>query len=407
MRIVDVCPFYSPLGGGVRTYIESKFAAAPSLGHEVIVLAPGERDKVTEIRPGALLVTITSPLFPLDRRYRYFDDETRLHRELGLWRPDHVEASSPWSSASMVGRWRGPATRSLVLHSDPLSAYAYRWLDPFLNRRAIDFLFGWFWTHLRSLDRMFDAVVAPSRDYTRRLLLGGVTKARTLSLGVEPGRFDPSLRDEQLRARLLASVGLGESATLLVGLGRFAPEKRWEMVIKAAAEAAEETPIGLVLAGDGLRRPQVERAAARHSNIRILDPISDRPGIARLLASADALVHGCETETFGLVVSEARASGIPLIVPNRGGAAAQLARGAGLAYRAGNERSLKRAILAFVERDPEAQRRRATLCSPVRTMDDHFRELFDCYRQVERSSEDWTETWPVAAARSAAVPVPF
>ena len=36
------------------------------------------------------------------------------------------------------------------------------------------------------------------------------------------------------------------------------------------------------------------------------------------LASADALVHGCEAETFCLVAAEARASGTPMIVPDRG-----------------------------------------------------------------------------------------
>jgi alpha-1,6-mannosyltransferase len=32
MRIVDVCAFYTPEGGGVRTYVERKLAAAPRAG---------------------------------------------------------------------------------------------------------------------------------------------------------------------------------------------------------------------------------------------------------------------------------------------------------------------------------------------------------------------------------------
>ncbi|HYX47808.1 MAG TPA: glycosyltransferase family 1 protein, partial [Sphingomicrobium sp.] len=41
MRIVDVSAFYSPFGGGVRTYVEAKFRAAARFGHEVVVIAPG------------------------------------------------------------------------------------------------------------------------------------------------------------------------------------------------------------------------------------------------------------------------------------------------------------------------------------------------------------------------------
>lgn len=363
----------------MRTYVESKLRAAPALGHELIVIAPGERDEVRKVGLGAILATIPAPTLPVDRRYRYFDSEARLHLELDRWRPDHIEATSPWASAAMVARWQGAATRSLVMHSDPMAAYAYRWLGGILSRKIIDGLFNPFWNHLRALDRSFDVVVAPSRQLADRLEAGGVDKAIAIPLGVEQGRFHPDLRDEQLRSDLLASLGLPDSAALLVGIGRFSSEKRWEMVIRAVSNASRKVPIGLVIIGDGPRRQTLEVAAARFPNIELLELITDRDELARLLASADALVHGCEAETFGLAVSEARASGIPLIVPDRGGAGEQLVRGAGLAYRAGNERSLTQAILEFVRRDALEQRRIALQSSKVRTMDLHFRELFSCY----------------------------
>jgi alpha-1,6-mannosyltransferase len=379
MRIVDVCAFYTPFGGGVRTYVESKLRAAPALGHEQIVIAPGDREEVRKIAPGAILATIPGPTLAVDRRYRYFDNEKLLHRTLDRWNPDHVEASSPWASASMVGRWQGSATRALVVHSDPLSAFAYRWLGGIMSRRMIDRLCNPYWNHLRLLDRAFDVVVAPSRQLADRLRAGGISKAIPIPLGVDRGRFHPDLRDEQLRSQLLASLGLPESSTLLIGVGRFSSEKRWDMVIRAVADAARKAPVGLLLVGDGPRRQTLDLACARFPNIELLMPITDRGELARLLASADALVHGCEAETFGLTISEARASGIPVIVPNRGGAGEQLTQGAGLAYRAGSEHSLTQAILAFIERDPAEQRRVAVQASQVRTMDEHFRELFACY----------------------------
>src|SRR6476661_10678666 len=157
-----------------------------------------------------------------------------LHSVLYEWRPDHVEASSPWSSATMVGRWQGSATRSLVMHADPLAAYAYRWLGGIASRETIDRWFGWFWRHLRGLGQMFDTVVCGNSGLTERLAAGGLSNAETIRMGVEPGYFSPSLRSAEIRGAALAAMGLGSDALLLLSIGRFSAEKRWEMVLRAA-----------------------------------------------------------------------------------------------------------------------------------------------------------------------------
>jgi alpha-1,6-mannosyltransferase len=382
MRIVDVCAFYTPAGGGVRTYVDAKLRAAARFGHEVVVIAPGKRDEVVQRGPGAFMVTIPSPKLAVDRRYRYFNDEKALHRTLDAWRPDHVEASSPWSSATMVGRWQGYATRSLVMHSDPLAAYAYRWLGGVASTQTIDRWFGWFWKHLRGLGRMFDAVVCANSQLTERLRAGGLENSETVPMGVEAGLFSPSLRSSQIRAAALDSLGLDPSALLLIGIGRFSGEKRWDMVLRAVSECSKRRDVGLLLVGDGTKRQQLEMLSARFPTVAVLPKLTDREELARLLASADAMVHGCEAETFCMVAAEARASGIPLIVPHRGAAADQLAPGAGILYRAGDERSLERAIDRFIDRGPELQRAAAARASRVRTMDEHFADLFACYSHI-------------------------
>ena len=116
--------------------------------------------------------------------------------------------------------------------------------------------------------------------------------------------------------------------SLLLGVGRFSAEKRWDMVIRAAAGAGRQVPVGLLLVGDGVARRRLERLAGRFANVAVMPYLADRRELARLLASADALVHGCEAETFCMVAAEARASGIPLIVPDRGAALDQRVAGA-------------------------------------------------------------------------------
>lgn len=379
MRIADVCAFYTPQGGGVRTYIERKLRSAPALGHEMVVIAPGPVDHVQDFGNGAILHTVASPALPVDRRYHYFDDETRLHHALDQWRPGHVEVSSPWSSASMVARWGGSSTRSLVMHADPLASYAYRWLGPFATQQRIDRLFDRFWRHLRALDRDVDVVVSPSRGLASRLSQGGLDKVRTVAMGVDPGIFSPTLRSDEVRSKWLRRLGLGEDATLLLAVGRFAGEKRWPMVLRAAAEAGKQADVGLLLVGGGQSEARLQRLADKLPHVHVAGRIGDRREMAVLMASADALVHGCESETFCMVASEAKASGLPLIVPDRGGAYDQIEEqdGGSLAYAAASQADLTRAILHFTATrtaQPASGKMKA-----VRTLDDHFTELFGLY----------------------------
>lgn len=382
MRIADVSAFYTPAGGGVRTYADAKLRAAARFGHELILIAPGERHEVTRRGPGAVVVTVPSPHLPVDRRYRYFNDEAALHAVLDSLAPDHVEASSPWSSATMVGRWQGSASRSLVMHSDPLAAYAYRWLGGFASRERIDRWFAWFWRHLRGLGGMFDTIVCANGQLTERLRDGGVANAGTIPMGVEQGLFSPSLRSRELREQALDALGVDIEGTLLVGVGRFAAEKRWEMVLRAVGEAARKREVGMLLVGDGPRRGRLELIAEAVGCAAVLPRIDNREELAHLLASADALVHGCEAETFCMVAAEARASGLPMIVPDRGAAVDQLVAGAGDTFRASREISLERAILRFIDRGPELQRAAAVRASRPRTMDEHFADLFAHYEAL-------------------------
>lgn len=284
MHIVDISALYSPTGGGIRTYTRRKLQTAASFGHTMTVVAPGGADAQDEIAPGARLITIKSPHFPLDKNYSYFESDALIHRLLHELRPDFIEASSPWGSSSAVAEWPGTAPRALIMHADPLTAWAYRWFERVARRETIDRGFDWFWRHLRRMDTSYDAIISASKNLTDRLVAGGLSRVQTIPMGVEPGFFSPSLRDPALRARLLARCNLPESATLLVGVGRFSPEKRLPMVIEGATAAGYRRPLGLVIIGDGHARRRVVRAAGDNPHILLLAPLNGREEMARVLA---------------------------------------------------------------------------------------------------------------------------
>lgn len=146
------------------------------------------------------------------------------------------------------------------------------------------------------------------------------------------------------------------------------------MVVSAVAATGITHPVGLILVGDGRDRGRVVRQIDGNPHIQLLAPVTDRLELARLMASSDALIHGCEAETFSMVAAEAVASGLPIIVPDRGGAADHALSGSGLHYAATDATSAAQAIRIFIDAGAPRPPPRA------RSMAQHFDELFALYQ---------------------------
>jgi alpha-1,6-mannosyltransferase len=383
MRIVDVCEFYAPNGGGVRSYVDRKMQLLAGMGHELIVLAPAIEDRVEERGTGGRIIWIKAPALPLDANYRMFWDAAPVHAWLDRLRPNVVEASSPWRPAWIVGKWQGDAAKVFFLHSDPVVSYPYRWFGRIASRERIDNAFEWFNRYLRRATPYFDSVVVCGQSLGKRLTERNIGPVTCVSLGIDRTAFSPTYRDESLRADLLAQCDLPEDGHLLIGVGRHHPEKRWSMVIDAVQAAAVREPVGLVLIGQGMDSAALEKQVGANPHIRLFKPVYDRPQLARLFASADALIHGCEGETFGLVASEALASGLPLIVPDEGGCAEIARPEFSEMFAANNTAAAANAILSFCGRDAgklQAAAREAAMA--VRSDRDHARELVSHYEAL-------------------------
>ena len=383
MRIAEIAEFYAPNGGGVRTYIDRKLEAAERLGVELFVLAPGVEDAF-EQRPGGGVVWIKAPALPFDANYRMFWDAAPVHAQLDRLRPDVVEASSPWRGAWIAASWKGTAPRAMFTHADPVASYPYRWFGPVASHDQIDRLFEWFWRYMRRLTARFDVVVTGGEWLSQRLSDRGVPRVETVRLGIDRSVFSPERRDEGLRAELLAGCALPPTARLLLGVGRHHPEKRWPMVIDAVAAVGADMPVGLLLIGDGIDRKSVQRAAGGNPHVRLLAPIYDRPLLAKIMASTDGLIHGCEAETFGLVAAEALASGLPLIVPDRGGCSDLATPAIAETYAANDSRAAAAAIRRLFGRDPDALRAAVVdAAAEVRSDRQHFDGLFGLYAALK------------------------
>jgi alpha-1,6-mannosyltransferase len=383
MRIVDVNEFYSPTGGGVRTYIDRKMGIMADLGHELVVIAPGREDRVEERPGGGRILYVKCPGMPFDKNYGLFWNAHPVTRLLDELQPDVVEASSPWRPAWIVGRWQGNAAKVFFMHNDNVAAYALRWFEGMATPDRIERAFAWYSRYMSRFLGQYDAVVTNGPALEKRLRARGVHIDRAMPLGIERTHFSPSLRDERLRAALLAQCHLPADGHLLLGLGRHHAEKRWNLVIDAVTRAGARLPVGLILLGTGNETKRLARQAAGSPHIRLFRPVYDRERLARIMASCDALVHGSEAEPFGLVASEAMASGLPLIGPDTGGVAEIADPHCSELYRARDANSAAAAIARLLRRDPALLRRAAVLASErVRTDREHTVELMDYYAEL-------------------------
>lgn len=380
MRIVDVNEFYSPTGGGVRTYIDRKMGLLAEMGHELIVIAAAREARVEERPGGGRIHYLACRAMPFDDNYGLFWDAEPVTALLDAIDPDVVECSSPWRPAWIVADWPGRAVKSFFMHNDNVAAYPQRWFEHVASHDAIERAFGWYTRYMgRFLDR-YDAVLTNGPALAKRLRARGVRIDAAMPLGIERGHFSPALRDETLRASLLQQCGLPEDGMLLLGVGRHHPEKRWNVVIDAVERAGTDLPVGLVLLGAGADSERTLARIADSPHIRAFRPVYERERFAAILASGDALIHGSEAEPFGLVASEAMASGLPLIVPDTGGCAEIADPRSSELYTARDANAAAAAIVRMHGRDRPLLRRAAAVAArSVRSDREHAADLIDYY----------------------------
>jgi glycosyltransferase involved in cell wall biosynthesis len=128
------------------------------------------------------------------------------------------------------------------------------------------------------------------------------------------------------RAALRQAFGLPEDATVFLFAGRLVDFKRVDVFIDALGRTARRTPaIAGLIVGDGPLRASLEAQASQTgAPVRFAGFLNQR-AIGKAYASADALVlPSTADETWGLVVNEAMASGLPAIVSSAIGCAGSL-----------------------------------------------------------------------------------
>lgn len=190
-------------------------------------------------------------------------------------------------------------------------AYGAQWLRPAVEGYLRRF-------HSRAL-----RTYTPSERAREDLARMGVRNVEVWGRSIDSGVFSPVHRDESWRR-----VHGFDGKVLFLHVGRLAAEKDVRRILDAFALAGLMLPARsahLVIAGGGPEEPALRDAAP--PDVTFLGVLERTDSLPRLYASADAFLFASVTETLGLVVLEAMASGLPVIAPACGGVADHLHHG--------------------------------------------------------------------------------
>lgn len=222
-----------------------------------------------------------------------------LRRELRNFSPDvvHIATEGPlgWSALRACRQLGLPVVSSYHTNFPQyLSAYKLGWLEPLA------------WRYLRWFHNATEATLCPTPTIRDMLVQRGFDHVGIWGRGVDARLFDANRRSVEVRREL----GIGEHEVVAVYVGRLAAEKNLPLLMAAWKNRPSNGPDRLLLVGDGPMRAALEADAPDGV---VFAGYRRGEDLARCYAAGDFFVFPSLTDTFGNVMLEAMASGLPVI----------------------------------------------------------------------------------------------
>lgn len=221
-----------------------------------------------------------------------------IRRDIAAFAPDIVHVSTPdilcTRAQTFAKRLGVPVVASMHTRFEAYLGY----YGPGWARRLAE-------AHIRRFYRRSDHVVAPTRDLVAEMkALRGDDQASVWSRGIDRQLFSPAKRDLAWRR----AQGFSDDTIVILFFGRLVLEKGAQTFVSVLRALQERAPVRALIVGAG---PAAEIFAKLPG--AVLTGHLEGAELARAVASADIMVSPSTTETFGNVVLEAMACGLPVL----------------------------------------------------------------------------------------------
>lgn len=377
MRIAVFTDTFEPEINGVTKTLQKMRLAMEARGIEYLFFVPGEGPFESETSRTASFASFRFFAYPQCRIA--LPDYGAVKRRLDAFKPDIIHLTTPFSIGLCGARY---AREQGIPHTATYHTDFPEYLDHYglgiLKKGAWQF-FKWF--HDSS-----DINFAPSEQTRLKMETMGIPRLALWKRGIETERFNPRFRDGDLR--LGWTNGNGD-IPCLVHVGRLAREKELDVLMDAVDILnAKEVPFRLVFVGDGPMRAQLEARAA--SNVRF-SGYRTGADLSRHYASGDLFCFTSGTETYGNVLLEAMASGLPAVSVREGGASENVIDGVNsLVFKRGSGADMAEKIERLLRDVSLRERLAAGALRHVQNKDwtSVFDDLFKRYERLTEQAKD-------------------
>ncbi|HEY9130604.1 MAG TPA: glycosyltransferase family 1 protein [Dyella sp.] len=306
MRIGIVSETYPPEINGVALTVHSLAAGLALHGHSVDLIRPRQTLPFSD-EAGIETLEVRGAALPRYPGLRFGLPAGRLLRQ--RWqrqRPDaiYVATEGPlgWS-----------AVRTAKNMGIPIATGFHTRFDTYADHYGVGFLTPTVRSYLRRFHNRAAKTLVPTTALANELTAMGVTTAHLLRRAVDTQQFNPQYRDDALRSVWQA----GDDAPVVLYVGRIAPEKNLDLAVRSFRAIQQQIPRArYVWVGDGPAREALQR---NHPDF-IFVGMQRGEALARHYASADMFVFPSLSETFGNVILEALAAGLPVVAYREGAA---------------------------------------------------------------------------------------
>lgn len=345
MRVAITSDLYYPMSNGVAVFAHNLAKGLAKQGHEVMVICPSFTGKPHRVkRDGVTTVYLRSIRFPFypDQinavpegkkilkvkmprlAYRHglwitIDPYLELRKALRRFQPDVIHNQTAEMIAIAARRYAKKYNVPMVstghAYPDNLTSQVKllkpikKPLDAALRKYMASFLKHSEYATMPTEMAIGDLVPRNRRRFDVRV--------EPLSNGVDLSQFTPGKPSK----KVLKKFRLQADKLRVLYVGRVDPEKSLENVVTAFAGVAEEVPEAeLVIVGDGTdRRHLIDLAKALGITERVRFPGRIMaPDVVEIYRSATVFATASETETQGIVLIEAAATGLPLVAVDAG-----------------------------------------------------------------------------------------
>lgn len=318
MRIAIVCQSYPPMVSGASLLAEMLAKGLAANGHDVLVVAASDKKDGYVTQNGRLqIVRLRSFHNPLRAGQRsLLWPQKKIARHLKRFQPEIVHLQEPLGVGLAGLRCAKALSIPVVLTLMQVPRFVSAYLPPLPGiRRAVESVL---WLYGRWFLGQCSAVISLTHTIGNEVKTQTGFRPFVIGAGTDLGSFNPNPIHPNESAAQREKYKLDPEWPILLHVGRLDADKQVEGVIRAAARVMKTEACQLLVVGDGHCRQRLialsrELGIGERSHFPgFVTADGDLPALYR---AASLFVTASEIETFGLVVLEAMASGLPVVAP--------------------------------------------------------------------------------------------